>query len=230
MKQLPLYGLISLVLLGLLVYTYPPINRLMAQERTPPKPFPTIEAAVQKAQADLVEVLTTVPDVNLGLKPEPVKAARPGKPIPILMVDFEQLLDADTSTLLQDIARSEDQVIVPLRQREQPVTVIRLAQVESGWDIAGLGDGSLTRDLTELPAKLLQNQPLRLYHIPNLTMVVFAAETRQGPVYFSRLGGEQSLRKLLSPADLMAQLVPAARRFEREFGDLLRKDARGLVD
>jgi hypothetical protein len=187
------------------------------------KTFKTPEEAVQKAKSDLIEVLETNKDISLGIDVARLRNADAGKLIRYAEADFERILNTDSLKSLSEIAASDRSMLSPYVNDNEVVAIAEIKEVTNGWKIAGLGNEALTDDLNRIGIASGMEKTAVIYEIPNLHILIFAVRDTAGESYY--LNYERfNLQQSVSISDFYPVIKREAMRFNKEFGDQLKKE------
>jgi hypothetical protein len=185
--------------------------------------FKTPEEAANKGKADLLEVLKSGRDLNLGVSAEELANAIAGKAIAKKQLNFEKLLNLENTKSLREVEGESLNTVVPMMLSGKVATIIEVRQTKEGWVVAGLGDMSLSRDLSTV-LKVSGNEELIIYEVPNLQSTIYTAAKDDEEMYFTTITGNESLRAQVSRAQLFPVLQAAAKDFEAEWGERVKKE------
>lgn len=185
--------------------------------------FATPEEAANKAKNDLIQILETHKDINLGIDAGKLRESQPARLVKYVMVDFNKLLTTESVRSLSDIVASEKSMISPFVLRNEIVGVVEVGRVQRGWRVAGLGNKAIRNDLTESGIMRQTFGEITLYEIPNLHIFIYEVAERDTRRYYLNLD-KFSIREGVSISDFYPLIRDKARRFEEEFGDQLRRD------
>ena len=185
--------------------------------------FKTSEEAVMKGKNDLLSLVKNNKEFNLGIDAAALERSAPGKAVPEVTLNFERLIQNQRdsiATMLEDSRR----LSTPLVADNAVVTVIGTSQAEGGWRLGELGNKELANDLTALVGTAGMNMmQISRIEVPNLQATIYEVTNANGRQYFTNYGG-RSLREPVNQAELLKQLQADAVRFQREFGDQLKKN------
>ncbi len=185
--------------------------------------FKTSEEAVMKGKNDLLSLVRNNKEFNLGIDAAALERSAPGKAVPEMTLNFERLIQNQRdsiATMLEDSRR----LSTPLVADNTVVTVIGTSQAEGGWRLGELGNKELANDLTALVGTAGMNMmQVSRIEVPNLQATIYEVTNANGRQYFTNYGG-RSLREPVNQAELLKQLQADAVRFQREFGDQLKKN------
>ena len=185
--------------------------------------FKTSEEAVMKGKNDLLSLVRNNKEFNLGIDAAALERSAPGKAVPEMTLNFERLIQNQRdsiATMLEDSRR----LSTPLVADNAVVTVIGTSQADGGWRLGELGNKELANDLTALGGTAGMNMmQVSRIEVPNLQATIYEVTNANGRQYFTNYGG-RSLREPVNQAELLKQLQADAVRFQREFGDQLKKN------
>ncbi len=185
--------------------------------------FKTSEEAVIKGKNDLLTLVRNNKEFNMGIDAATLERSAPGRAVPEMTLNFEQLMQNQRDsigTMLEDSRR----LSTPLVADNSVVTVIGTSPTEGGWRLGELGNKELANDLTALGGTAGMNMmQVSRIEVPNLQVTIYEVTNANGRQYFTNYGG-RSLREPVNQAELLKQLQAEAIRFQREFGDQLKKN------
>jgi hypothetical protein len=186
--------------------------------------FPTQEEAVRKARADLVSVLQSRADAQLGVDANAVQQAQAGVPVRRVDVDFARLLAADTAATFGQLIATERTTVVPLVAGGRVVTIVEVAQEQPGWRVVGLAGNDIAQDLTAVltAAGDTAAATVVLYEVPNLQLRVYGVTRGGTETLFTDYKGRFTLRQGVPARALVPVLRADALEFQRVYGDSAR--------
>lgn len=188
-----------------------------------PKIFETPEKAIEKAKNDLIQVLETNKDLDLGIDVDTLRKAEPAKLVPFADVDFEKILSTETIKSLSDVSSPPKSMLAPFVLMNNVVGVVEVGSERNGWKIVGLGNKPITEDLNTARIPLNGNETVTVYEVPNLQIFIYGVKRESGESYFLNF----DKHTLKEGTDLQA-FYPALRdraiEFQKEFGDILKKE------
>ncbi|RMF00433.1 MAG: hypothetical protein D6772_06405 [Bacteroidetes bacterium] len=185
--------------------------------------YATPTEAADQAKADLLAILQQQPDLNLGIDAETLSAATAAAPIAQQQLNFNRLLNADSSASLTDLVQEALPTVVPFRTAQQVVTVASIVPADNGWQLAELAGQGLTQDLNSVMAATQASAGnIRILQVPNLQATIFAVDYDGYTSYHTRYKG-MPIEEGLDEAYLLNILTRDARRFEEEFGAEVRQ-------
>ena len=184
-----------------------------------PKKFASMADAAVAAKEDMIAASETV---DFGVNKEKLRTAEPGNAIYKYEIEWNALMKADSNTTLENITGKNPVTIVPLVTREEVVTVISLMEDNGEYGIGGLGDRQLSTelDMVRRADSLGMVADITVYEIPNLQVTVYGVK---GSNRYYTSYNNNSIRQGLEPKQLVEVLKADARRFEKMYGDDLRK-------
>ncbi len=193
---------------------------IMAQENTQ---FKSAEEAANKGKQDLLEVLKSGRDLNLGVTADQLERSKPGKLVMRKMLSFEKLLDLSNAQSLDEIIAPmvSGASIVPFMLDGKVVTVIQVAEADGSWKLVGLAGEVLSKELTMVMQSSGSSEVI-IYEVPNLRTQVYAVKKDGREVYYTNYQGN-SLRQPIAQAKLFDMLQTDAKSFQAEFGDKIKE-------
>ena len=117
----------------------------MAAGNNKPPSFATAEEAANSARRDLLTVLRTQKNINLGLDEATVEKSQPGKPIKHYQITFDELVSGDATIFAK--ARNEIATVVPLVADNKIVTIAGVGKDAEGWRVASVVDKGISTTL-----------------------------------------------------------------------------------
>lgn len=187
-----------------------------------PKIFETTEKAIAKAKSDLIQVLETNKDLNLGIDVDKLRKAEPARPVQFTDVDFEKLLLTETVQSLSDVSSPPKSMLAPFVLMNDVVSVVEVQAERGGWKIVGLGNKPITNDINTAKIPLNGDGAVTVYEVPNLQIFIYGVKKNSSETYYLNFD-EHTLKE---GVDIQA-FYPALRRraiqFQKEFGDILKK-------
>jgi len=185
--------------------------------------FKSAVDAANKGKQDLLEVLKSGRDINLGVSAEQLQGATAGEPIAYQMLDFNATLEMSRVKNLSSIVKTDEpaKMFVPYMNNGKVVTVIEVAQRGEGWIVSGLGGAIITKQVNEVMAAS-GSKKIMIYEVPNLRAMVYTTGSGNDEMYYTNyLGG--SLRQAVGKETLFNQLQADAKKFQDEFGDMVKE-------
>ncbi|TAN14960.1 MAG: hypothetical protein EPN37_10990 [Chitinophagaceae bacterium] len=199
----------------------------MNNENTSPV-FKSAAEAAQQAKSDLLKILRTDKNVNLGIEDTGALAdASPGNPVRQFSIDFDRLLSADSNVTLASLVKSEKNTIIPLVNKNRLITIVELDHRGEQWKITALAGKALSDDLRTVSAIIgrdssVQNKGIILYDVPNLNAKLFSIIKDNKEIVFTGYNS-LSIREGINASALIPMLKKSAIRFQQEFGDQIKK-------
>lgn len=194
-----------------------------SQEKDMKTHFATEVEAANKGKADMMEVMKSGQNINLGVKREELEGASAGKPITRMVVKFDNLLQLDNVKSLRSISEGETSTIVPFMKNGGVVTVVEVAKDKEGWTVVGLAGMSLSKDLNVV-LRAASDKTLVVYEVPNLSTLIFTTDENGKETYYTSFNDKFSLRKGVSQTELYPELQRAAQDFQANYGDMIKKE------
>jgi hypothetical protein len=185
--------------------------------------FATPAEAAQKAKADFIAALEAHKELNLGVDAARLREAQSAKLIKHVQVDFGKLLATDSVRSLADVAAAEKGVIAPFVAGNRVVAVAEIGKVSEGWRVSGLANRAITDDLNASGIVQRREGTATAYEIPNLNVMIYGVRQDTSETYFLNFD-KFTLRDSTSASAFYPQLREHARRFNKEFGDRLKKE------
>jgi hypothetical protein len=183
--------------------------------------YATPTEAANKAKADLLAVLRQQPDINLGVDAETLAAATAGAPIKQQQLDFDRLLQQDSTTRFESLVQEALPTVMPLRSEQQVVTVVSIVAVEEGYQLAELAGQALTQDLNRvMAATQVSTEYIEIMQVPNLQATIYAVNVDGYISYHTRYNG-LPIAEGLDENYLLEILGRDARRFVKKSFTLL---------
>lgn len=182
------------------------------------KTYTSANAAALAAKQDMMEASS---QVAFGINKEQLRAATPANPIMKQTIDWDALLKADTNTIPEALKGNDNVTIVPLVNDNNVVTVISLMHEGEQYTIGGLGDKQLSSEL-DMVRKVEPKGMIQIYEVPNLNATIYSVEGNSAVRYYTSYSN-YSLRQALDSRTLIGLLRADAARFEKMYGDQLKK-------
>jgi hypothetical protein len=102
------------------------------------------------------------------------------------------------------------------------VGIAEITKADAGWKVASLGNMAVTNDLNDSRI-LTGNDPVTLYEIPNLNIMVYGVQRDAAETYY--LNYEKfGMRDSVAISVLYPVIREGAARFNERFGDQLKKE------
>ena len=182
-----------------------------------------MEAANQGKQ-DLMEVLKSGRDLNLGVSADELEKSSAGTPVAHKVLMFDKLIRLDSNSRLSDFVDKEASMtsIVPFMSGGKVATVVEVANVKGEYKVAGLAGMSTSNDLTTV-MKASGSKSITAYEVPNLQTVIYAVDNQGTEMYYTSFQGN-SLRQPMTAKLLLPAVQAAAERFQKQYGPALQKE------
>jgi hypothetical protein len=187
------------------------------------KIFKTPDEAIAQAKSDLIQVLETNKDLDLGIDIEKLRNAEPVEPARYAEVDFEKLLRSENVLSLSDISSPPKSMIAPFVLDNGIVGVAEVGEVPDGWKITGLGNKPITDDLNTTGIVLDKEAVITIYEVPNLQLFIYGVRKETSETYYLNFS-EFTLRDSIDLKAFYPALRESSIRFNKEFGDKLKKE------
>lgn len=183
-----------------------------------------ITEVANKGKQDLLEVLKSGRDLNLGVSAEELEGASAGTPVKRQVLQFDALMKLDSNSRLSDIVDKEASMtsIVPFVKGSEVVTVVEVAEAKGELRLAGLGGMSLSSDLSAV-MRASGSKNITAYEVPNLQTMIYAVGEDKGVKYYTSFQGN-SIRQAVPASLLLPAVQAAAERFQKEYGSVLQKE------
>lgn len=183
-----------------------------------------ITEVVNKGKQDLLEVLKSGRDLNLGVSAEELEGASAGTPVKRQVLQFDALMKLDSNSRLSDMVDKEASMtsIVPFVKGSEVVTVVEVAEAKGELRLAGLGGMSLSSDLSAV-MRASGSKNITAYEVPNLQTMIYAVGEDKGVKYYTSFQGN-SIRQAVPASLLLPAVQAAAERFQKEYGSALQKE------
>lgn len=191
------------------------------------KTFRTSEQAVSKAKSDLIQVLETRKDLNLGINLSKIRKAQQARPFRHVEVDFGKILVADSVASLMDIAASDKGMIAPFVLDNEVVGIVKIGKVSNGWNVIGLGNKAITDDLNRTGLVRREEVPVTLYEVPNLQLMIYGVKGDREEEYHTNFE-RFTLKDSVTISELYPVMRQRALEFNKQFGNELKRTK--LVD
>src|SRR5690554_3630195 len=140
--------------------------------------------AAQKAKRDLIEILKSNEQINLGVTLEMIEKSSEGTPMRHVNLDFEKLLDTGSMNTIKGLISDDINTVVPLTYNDRITSIVEVYEKKDGWRIAGLGGVSLTNDLN-IVRSASQSDEITIYQIPNLQGTIYGVSRNGKEIYFT---------------------------------------------
>jgi len=142
-------------------------------------------------------------------------------------LNFNNLLRADTSITLNRMADSKEKnQLFPLYIDTRIITLVELRKEEKGWLIAGFSSLGIANELNAIIQSFQNLDKIRIsiYEVPNLKTNIYEVQIDNQTLLFTNYKNIFSLKEPVSSARIMSILRDDALRFQKEFGEKLKKE------
>ena len=187
------------------------------------KTFSTPEDAAAKAKNDLIQVLETNKEIDLGIDVTRLRESELAGLVRYVEVDFRKILTTDSVRSLSEIVAYKKSMIAPFVLKNNVVGIAEIGEVDKGWKIIGLGNKALTEDLNITRVALDKSTVVTVYEVPNLQLTIYGVRKDVAETYFLNFG-KYTLRDSVAISDFYPTIHENALRFQKEFGDKLKKE------
>ena len=184
--------------------------------------FDTPEEAVAKAKSDLIQVLETSKDLDLGIDVEKLRNATQVRMVQYVDVDFGKLLTTENVQSLSDISSAPKSMVAPFALQSNVVGVVEVREERSKWKVSGLGNKPLTEDFNMAGIANNNEAAVTVYEVPNLQIFVYGVRMGGAETYHVNFG-EYTLKDTVSIQAFYPLLRENSIQFQKEFGDILKK-------
>jgi hypothetical protein len=134
--------------------------------------FSTPEEAANKAKSDLLSILRSEKNLNLGVNETAMAKSQPARFIKHYQITFANLLSAAT---FGNLAQNEMATVVPFVSDNNVVTIAGIAKDDRGWRVTSLVDQSVSDDLNALLAVTgdISQGEIAIYDLPHSPVKVY---------------------------------------------------------
>lgn len=202
----------------------------MSEGNDKPHSFSTAEEAANNAKNDLLTVLRTQKNVNLGLNEAAIEKSQPGKAIKHYQITFDELVSADATIFTR--VRNEIATVVPLVADNKVVTIVGVGKDGAGWSVASLVDKGISDDLNLLSGVSQETSqgPVVIYDLPHSSVRVYAVlktggSAAAGTTTFHTNYPGFSMQEGVAAERLLPALQRDAAEFQRKHADEIAKQA-----
>ena len=187
------------------------------------KIYKTPEDAAVNAKSDLIQVLETNKDIDLGIDVAKLRKAELVRLAKYQEVDFEKILTTESVQSLSEISFPQKSMVAPFILDDKVIGVAEVNEVSDGWKVAGLGNKPITDDINTTRVNLNNDLEVIIYEVPNLQIYIYGV--RKGTVETYYLNFDDFTLK--DSTDLKT-FYPVVRessiRFQKKFGEQLKKE------
>ena len=200
-----------------------PKEQQMAAGNNKPPPFATVEEAANDAKSDLLTVLRTQKNINLGLDEAAVEKSQPGKPIKHYQITFDELVSAEPTIFTK--AGNEIATVVPLVADNKVVTVAGVGKDAEGWRVASVVDKGISDDLNLLwrVSQEASQGSVTIYDLPHSSVRIYAVTRAGGSIdapnviFYTNYPGF-NMQEGVEAQRLLPPLQRDAAEFQRKYG------------
>jgi hypothetical protein len=191
---------------------------------TGPTFFSTPEEAANKAKSDLLSILRSRKNVDLGVDEAAVEKSQPARLIKHYQITFEQLLTADSAATFGNLAQNEMATVAPFVSDNTVVTIAEVAKDDKGWRVTSLVDQGVSNDLNALrtvPGETSQDE-ITMYDLPHSAVKVYGIKKDNSEMFYSDYPGF-NVREGVSAERLLSVVKGDAAEFQRKYGTALKE-------
>jgi hypothetical protein len=220
MKRLFTYTFLTLTLLCAIACE----KQQAKTKATGPTFFSTPEEAANKAKSDLLSILRSRKNVDLGVDEAAVEKSQPARLIKHYQITFEQLLNADSAATFGNLAQNEMATVVPFVSDNSVVTIAEVAKDDKGWRVTSLVDQSVSNDLNALRAITgeTSQDEITIYDLPHSAVKVYGIKKDNSEMFYSDYPGF-NVREGVSAERLLSVVKGDAAEFQRNYGAALKE-------
>jgi hypothetical protein len=191
---------------------------------TGPTFFSAPDEAANKAKSDLLSILRSRKNVDLGVDEAAFAKSQPAKLIKHYQITFEQLLSADSAATFGNLAQNEMATVVPFVSDNSVVTVAEVAKDDKGWRVTSLVDQSVSNDLNTLRAITgeTSQDEITIYDLPHSAVKVYGIKKDNSEMFYSDYPGF-NVREGVSAERLLSVVKGDAAEFQRNYGAALKE-------
>ena len=213
----------AFLLLSFIFVFYSCTNQEGEGEMNEQKIYKTPGEAIAKAKSDLIQVLETNKDLDLGIDVEKLRNAEPVEPARYAEVDFDKLLRSENILSLSDISSPPKSMVAPFILENTVVGVAEVGEVPDGWKIVGLGNKPITDDLNTTRIMLDKEAAVTIYEVSNLQLFIYGVKKEASETYYLNFS-EFTLKDSTGLKAFYPILRESSIRFNKEYGDKLKKE------
>lgn len=191
---------------------------------TGPNSFSTAEEAANKAKTDLLSILRSGKNMNLGVDEAALAKSQPARLLKHYQITFEQLLTADSAATFGKLAQNEMATVVPFVSENSVVTIAEVAKNDKGWRVTSLVDQSVSNDLNALrtiTGETSQDE-ITIYDLPHSAVKIYGVKKDNSEMFYSDYPGF-TVREGVSAERLLSVVKGDAAEFQRNYGAALRE-------
>ena len=187
------------------------------------KIYKTPEDAAASAKSDLIQVLETNKEIDLGIDVTKMRKAELVRLVQYAEVDFEKILTTETVQSLSEISFPPKRMVVPFVLENNVVGIAEVSETNDGWKVSGLGNKPITDDLNTSRVTLNTSAEVTIYEVSNLQIFIYGVKKEASETYFLNFG-----EFTLKDSTALEAFYPSVRensiRFQKEFGEQLKKE------
>ena len=221
MKRLLVYTSLALTLLCVIACQRN--QKHVNTNPTEPTFFPTPEEAAIKAKNDLLAILRSGKNMNLGVDEAALSKSQPARLVKQYQITFENLLGADSAAAFANVARNEMATVVPFVSDNSIVTIAEVAKDDKGWRVTSLVDQSVSNDLNALRAVTgdMSQAEITIYDLPHSAVKIYGVKKDNSEMFYSDYADFSILQGV--PAEgLLSVIKRDAADFQRNYGGVLK--------
>lgn len=202
------------------------VTSATCQNTNSPQYFENPEVAVKKATSDLIEVINSKREFNLGINPNELQKARIGSMIQNYEINFDLLLKANAESVISRMAEKPKNQLFPLYFENRIIAVVELRNEEKGWLIGGFSSSGITNELNAIiqSTRGFEKSKVKKYEVPNLITNIYEVQMDNKTLLFSNYNDMFSLKEAVTSERLFSVLKEDALKFQKEFGEKLKKE------
>lgn len=192
---------------------------------TGPNSFSTAEEAANKAKTDLLSILRSGKNINLGVDEAALAKSQPARLVKHYQITFEQLLTADSAATFGNLAQNEMATVVPFVSDNSVVTIAEVAKDDKGWRVTSLVDQSVSNDLNALrtiTGETSQDE-ITIYDLPHSAVKIYGIKKDNSEMFYSDYPGF-NVREGVSAERLLSVVKGDAAEFQRNYGAALKEE------
>ena len=222
MKPLIIYSCFTFVML----WTIACNDQQRPMDNNQPQTFNTPEEAIKKAKEDLLAVLRANKEINVGVDVATLEKAQPGPNVRQVVLNFDQLLTADSAADFSKFIKEDKSTVVPMIADNKVVTIVEVVKDDKGWKVTSLAAKDVADDLSAIHTAIgdTAQQAITIYEVPNLRTRVYGVRRNNTELFYTNYGNRFNIREGVQASQLLPVLKADAIEFQRKYGDLLKKE------
>jgi hypothetical protein len=220
MKRLLIYTSLALTLLCAFACE----KQRATTNATGPHSFSTAEEAANKAKTDLLSILRSGKNMNLGVDEAALAKSQPARLVKHYQITFEQLLTSDSAATFGNLAQNQMATVVPFVSDNSVVTIAEVAKDDKGWRVTSLVDQSVSNDLNALrtiTGETSQDE-ITIYDLPHSAVKIYGIKKDNSEMFYSDYPGF-NVREGVSAERLLSVVKGDAAEFQRNYGAALKE-------